>query len=164
VYYFNLDEGILTLQTTDKNAVEKQRRSAFRMSGLAIDDADVLTAQSPDFPEVLNLRVTREGTLYKGALATDRRGFDALTGHALKMAGQHLDAIRQGVAAIAPANHRQGTPCAWCDWRPVCLFDARLDAGCVRRFSPIKPDEVLEKLILGKQGEPPARDTHERTV
>ena len=143
VYYFNLDEGILTLQTTDPNAVEKQRRSAFRMTGLAIDDTDVLAAQSPDFPDVLNVRVTREGALYKDTLATDQRGFDALTGHALKMAGAHLDAIRSGEAAVSPASYRLGTPCTYCDWRPVCLFDARLDAGCVRRFPNLKADEVL---------------------
>ena len=143
VYYFNLDEGILTLQTTDRYAVEKQRRAAFRMSGLAVDDTDVLAAQSPDFPEVLNVRVNKDGGLYKGALATDQRGFEALTGHALTMAGRHLDAIRRGVAAVAPADHRMNTPCAWCDWRSVCLFDERLDAGCVRRFANMRADEVL---------------------
>ena len=148
VYYFNLDEGILALQTTDKNAVEKQRRGVFRMNGLTINDVEVLTAQSPEFPEVLNVRVNREGGLYKGTLATDQQGFDALTGHALGMAARHLDAIRGGEAAVAPASYRLSTPCTWCDWRPVCLFDPRLDAPCVRRFPSIKGDEVLEKLRM----------------
>ena len=148
VYYFNLDEGILTLQTTDPNAVEKQRRGAFRMNGLTVDDPEVLAAQSPSFPEVLNVRVTRDGALYKGSLATDQKGFAALTAHTLRMAGAHLDAIREGRADIAPASYRLSTPCAWCDWRPACLFDARLDAPAVRRFATIKGDEVLEKVIL----------------
>ena len=148
VFYFNLDEGILTLQTTDRNAVEKQRRSAFRMTGLTVDDAEVLSAQSPNFQEVLNVRVSRDGSLYKGSLATDQKGFDALTAHTLKMAGAHLDAIRAGEADIAPASHRLFSPCAWCDWRPVCLFDERLDAACVRRFTTLRGDEVLERLKL----------------
>ncbi|MBR2697363.1 MAG: hypothetical protein IKE76_02125, partial [Clostridia bacterium] len=133
---------------TDKNAVEKQRRGAFRMNGLTVDDPEVLAAQSPSFAEVLNVRVTRDGALYKGSLATDQKGFAALTAHTLKMAAEHLDAIRDGKADIAPAYYRLSTPCAWCDWRPACLFDARLDAPCVRRFASIKGDEVLEKVVL----------------
>ena len=148
VYYFNLDEGIISLQTTDPFAVEKQRRSAFRMTGLTVDDTEVLSAQSPNFQEVLNVRVSRDGSLYKGSLATDQKGFDALTAHTLKMAGAHLDAIRAGEADIAPASHRLFSPCAWCDWRPVCLFDERLDAACVRRFTTLRGDEVLERLKL----------------
>ena len=148
VFYFNLDEGILTLQTTDRNAVEKQRRSAFRMTGLAIDDVDVLAAQSPNFPEVLSVRVSQSGALYKGTLATDQHGFEALTAHTLDAAARHLDAIRDGDAAVAPAEHHNGTPCAWCDWRAACLFDPRLDAACVRRFPAIKGDEVLERMVL----------------
>ena len=148
MYYFNLDEGILTCQTTDANAVEKQRRGAFRMAGLTINDVDVLSAQSPNFSEVLNVRVTREGTLYKGALATDQRGFDALTAHTLTKAAEHLDAIRAGEAAVAPAEYREFRPCGYCDWRSVCLIDERLDAACVRRFPKMKADDVMERVTL----------------
>ena len=148
VYYFNLDEGILALQTTDANAVEKQRRSQFRLSGLAPDDPDVLAALSPNFPEVLNVRVGKDGSLYKGTMATDAHGFEALTGRALDRASGHLDAIRGGDAAIAPAEFRAQRPCQWCDWRAICRFDERLDARCVRRFPSIRGTEVLEKIKL----------------
>ena len=151
VYYFNLDEGILTCQTTDANAVEKQRRGAFRMAGLTINDVDVLSAQSPNFSEVLNVRVTREGTLYKGALATDQHGFEALTAHTLEKAAEHLDAIRAGEAAVAPAEYREFLPCRYCDYRGSCLFDERLDAACVRRFPKMKADDVLERVALERE-------------
>ena len=58
------------------------------------------------------------------------------------------DAIRSGEAAIAPAEFRTQSPCKWCSWRPVCLFDERLDVGCVRRFETMRTDEVLERLKL----------------
>ena len=148
VYYFNLDEGIVTLQSTDPYAVEKERRSRFRLTGLAVDDPEVLTAQSPRFPEVLNVRVTREGTLYRDVAAASQAGFQALIDRALHQAGRHLDAIARGDAAIAPASFRERMPCAWCDSRPACLFDSRLDAACVRRFSKMKSAEALERIIL----------------
>lgn len=146
VYYFNLDEGIIALQSTDKYEVEKKRRSQFRLSGIAPDDPELLKALSPNFPEVLNVRTTKDGGLMKGTLATDANGFKALTDRTLEMAGKHLDGIRTGEAAVAPASFRQRTPCAWCDWHSICLFDSRMDAKCVRRFKTMRGDQVIEEL------------------
>ena len=146
VYYFNLDEGILALQSTDKNEVEKQRRGKFRMSGLAPSDPEVLKAISPNFGEVMNVRAGKDGGLYKGTLAADDAGFGALMDRTLEKAAEHLDAIRGGVASVAPARFKDRSPCQYCDWRSICLFDERMDERCVRRFRPIKGEEVLERL------------------
>ena len=148
VFYFPLDEGIMTLQSTSAAEVEAERRKAFRMNGLAIDDPEVLAAQSPDYPQVLNVRVNRDGSLAKGTLATDRQGFEALTAHALDTAGKLLGDIRGGNAAIAPSEFRTRTPCTWCELRSACLFDPRLDAGCVRRFPTLRPDAVMKRIKL----------------
>lgn len=146
VYYFNLDEGIITLQTTDKYEAEKKRRSLFRLSGIAPDDPELLKAISPNFSEVLNVRVTKDGGLMKGTLATDANGFKALIDRTLEKAGEHLDNIRRGNVSISPASFRQRTPCTWCDWRSICLFDSRMNPDCVRRFKTMRGDEVIETL------------------
>ena len=150
VYYFNLDEGILTLQTTDRSAVEEARRSRFKLTGLAVDDPEVLSAQSPNFEEVLNVRLTKDGGLYKGTAAASQAGFQAVIDRALAQVGKHLDAIRAGEAAVAPSEFRDQMPCAWCDLAPACLFDPRLDANCVRRFPKMRTSEALERIILEK--------------
>ena len=148
VYYFPLDEGILATQNTDPEAVDAERRKDFRLKGLAPDDPEVLKAQSPNFPEVLNLKVTATGQLFKGSLATDENGFRALMNRTLSKVGEHLDGIRGGLAQAAPARFRQHDPCRYCDWRAVCRFDERMDARRVRRFEPMKGDQVLERLKL----------------
>ena len=148
VYYFPLDEGIQATQSTDPNEVEKARRDSFRLSGLAPDDIGLLEAQSPHLPDVLNVRVTKDGGLYKGTLATDAGGFRALMNRTLQKAGEHLDGIRAGLMQAAPIRFRQQNPCQYCDWRAVCLFDERMDARCVRRFPAIRGEEVLERLKL----------------
>ena len=148
VYYFNLDEGIVALQSTDPHAVEAERRRQFKLLGLAPDDIDVLTAQSPDFQNVLNVRVSQSGALYKGTLATDKGGFEALTRHALAMAARHLDGLRAGEVAPAPAEFRNRRPCQYCHWRAICQHDDRLDARRVRRFPTMRSDEALERMKL----------------
>ena len=148
VYYFNLDEGILAMQSTDPGEVEKARRDSFRLTGLAPDDMDLLQAQSPNFQEVLNVKVNSGGGLRKGTLATDANGFRALMNKTLEKAGEHLDRIRSGLASAAPYSFRQKNACQYCDWRPICQFDERLDARRVRRFESIRGDEVLERIKL----------------
>ena len=148
VYYFALDEGIFATQSTDPHEVEKARRDSFRLSGLAPDDRDLLRALSPDFESVMKVRINRDGSLAKGTLATDEHGFEALIAHAMKKAGEHLDGIRGGDAAVSPARHRQKNPCDWCDWRSVCLLDERMDASCLRRFRTLRAEAVMERLKL----------------
>jgi len=148
VYYFTLDEGIMAMQSMDPNEVERKRRDSFRLVGLAPDDMELLKAQSPDFSRVLNVRATKEGAFYKGAQVTDEKGFQALMDRALERAGAHLDGIRAGRAEIAPVRFRQQNPCRYCDWKTICLFEERMNAGCVRRFKPLRSDEVLERLKL----------------
>lgn len=148
VYYFNLDEGIQATQSTDPNEVEKARRDRFRLTGLAPDDTALLEAQSPNFQDVLNVKMNAGGGLRKGALATDANGFRALMARTLQKAGEHLDGIRAGLAAAAPARFHQHDPCQYCDWRGICRFDERMDAGRVRRFDAMRGDEVLERLKL----------------
>ena len=92
--------------------------------------------------------IGRMSKAHPRVFVTGQRDFDALNARALKKAGEHLDAIRAGLAQVAPATLRQQNACQYCDWRPICLFDERLDGGCVRRFETIRADEVLERLKL----------------
>ena len=148
VYYFGLDEGIMAIQSTDPGEVEQARLDHFRLTGLAPDDLALLEAQSPNFQQVLNVKVNTGGTLRKGTLATDANGFQALMNRTLKKAGEHLDGIRAGQANVAPSQFRQQNACQYCDWRDICQFDERLDGRCVRRFESIRADEVLKRLKL----------------
>jgi len=150
VYYFSLDEGILATQSTDPGDVERTRLDHFRLTGLAPDDMALLEAQSPNFTQVLNVKVNADGSLRKGTLATDSGGFEALMKKTLERAGEHLDAIRSGLAHVSPAIHRQQNACQYCDWRSICQYDDRLDGGSARRFEPMKADEVLKRLKLDR--------------
>lgn len=143
VYYFTLDEGILSTQSADPNAVEAERRKAFRMEGLLPGDPEVLEAMSPNFSDVVKARVTASGELYKGTLTADAGDYRAVARCALKRAEAHLAKIQSGICEASPARFEQSNPCQWCDYRAICLFDDRLDAGRVRKFKNLPPDEVL---------------------
>lgn len=151
VYYFPIGEGILSTQSADPGGVAAQRRKAFRMEGLLPEDPSLLEAMSPDFAQVLKVRVSASGALVKGTLTAEEADYRRLTGWALRQAAGHVARIRQGECRAAPARMEQSDPCKYCDYRAVCLFDDRLDADRVRFFKSMPGGEVLTKLALEDQ-------------
>ena len=147
VYYFTLSEGILSTQVTDAQAVEAERRKAFRMDGLLPDSREVLEAMSPNFDQVLNARVSKTtGELYKGTVVASEADFNNLTRCAIRRAGEHVDSIGSGECAVSPARMELSDPCRFCDYRAICQFDDRLDSQRIRKYKPIPAEEVLERL------------------
>lgn len=148
VYYFTLSDGIFATQNTNPGAVEDERRKNFRMEGLLPGNQDLLKAMSPNYPEVLKVRVTGSGALYKGTLTASAADYDRLSRCALRHAQEHIDRIESGECRAAPARIEQSDACQYCDYRPLCLFDDRMDAGRARKFKTLSGAEVLEKLAL----------------
>lgn len=146
VYYFTLSEGILSTQSTDAAAVEAERRKAFRMEGLLPEGKEILTAMSPRFSEVVKAKVTASGELYKGTVVASEADFANLTRCTIRRAGEHVESIGSGECEASPARMELADPCKYCDYRAICQFDDRLDAARIRKFKPIPPEEVLERL------------------
>lgn len=157
VYYFTLDEGIVDVQSADPGAVEAERRKLFRMEGLMPGDPELLKALSPAPADVLKLRTTASGALYKGSVTAEESDYRALTECALRRAGEHLSRIRSGECAAAPARIEQSNPCAWCDWHKICLFDDRLDGARARKFKALPMDEALLKIKAENGAEEPEK-------
>ena len=53
---------------------------------------------------------------------------------------------------MSPASFDGREPCAYCDYRAACLFDARIDAGRVRRMKNIKWNEVFDRIAVEDDG------------
>ncbi len=148
VYYFALDEGVVNTQTTDPNAVEKERANRFRMTGLLPEDMELIRAQAPDPEAVFNARLTSAGELYSNVPRADDRNFERLVRHTLRQAEKYIAGIRAGEAAVSPASFDNRDACALCDYRAACLFDPKLDAAKARRFKNMKWNDVFEKIAL----------------
>lgn len=151
VYYFALDEGVVNTQCTDPKQVEEERAKNFRMSGLLPEDPELLAAQAPNPERVFQARMTGEGRLYASVPCADDKNFERLIHHVLRKARSQIDAIRGGEAAVSPAVFDGWTPCAYCNSRPACLFDPRIDAKRLRRLKNMKWNEVFDRIALEEE-------------
>ena len=96
--------------------------------------------------------MTGEGKLYASVPCADDKNFERLIRHVLRKAEEEISSIRSGEARVSPASFDGREPCAYCDYRAACLFDARIDAGRVRRMKNIKWNEVFDRIAVEDDG------------
>jgi ATP-dependent helicase/nuclease subunit B len=147
VYYFKIDEGIISDQTTDPAAIEEKRRASMKLNGLTTTDLNVIAAMSPEPEDVISIRINKDGSFSKTSAGADPLGMRLIINRVLKNAARHVDGIRAGEAAAAPARTRKRNPCTYCDYRRGCLFDESLDTPKVRRVDEISNAEVMDRLL-----------------
>ncbi len=125
--YFHLDDPIVSSSSYDWDAIQAMRKNALRMSGLLLDDDEVLEAmdaesngKSEAFP--FEKQISADGTIYKGSspenLAT-LENFDALFSRVKKVIAAFVSEMKQGHMDICPQASDE-SPCLFCDYLSVC--------------------------------------------
>lgn len=146
VYYFRIDEGIISDQSTDPGEIASRRRSAMKLSGVTVAEPDVIHAMAAEPDDVISIHINKDGLISRTSPAIQRSDFDLVIARTLENAARHVDLIREGQAQASPARTRKIDPCRFCDYRKSCLFDESLNAARVRRLEEMKNDEVVERL------------------
>jgi ATP-dependent helicase/nuclease subunit B len=146
VYYFKIDEGIVSDQSTDPAEIASRRRAAMKLNGLTVAETEVVSAMAPEPGDVISIRINKDGRISRSSSALERSDFELVIARTLENAARHVDSIRAGSAQASPARTRKLDPCRYCDYRKACLFDESLSAARVRRMEDMKNDEVVERL------------------
>ncbi len=125
VLYFPAREVLLSGSKKDAAALEKERRSKLRRSGILLDNEQVLAAmEKASVPVYLPFRQKKDGT-YSGSLVCPGQ-LSLLRVYVAKKTGELADGIASGEVSPNPARRGAHDACQWCDWAAVC----HLDAGC----------------------------------
>jgi ATP-dependent helicase/nuclease subunit B len=146
VYYFKIDEGIVSDQSVNAGEIEAKRRAAMKLSGLTTSDPEVIAAMSPTPEDVISIKINKDGSIARTSAVADPHGMRLIIGRVLESAARHVDGIREGQAAASPARTKKLNPCKYCDYRRGCLFDESLDAPKVRRVEELSNEEVMDRL------------------
>ena len=146
VYYFRIDEGIVSEQSTDEWEVAQQRRKHMKLSGLTINDKDVVAAMEPMDGDVINIRVNTDGSIARTSPVVEKDALGLVIDRAMDVAASHVGRIRAGFVRPSPARTKRTNPCKFCDHKNACLFDEALHPEDLRRLTDMRDGEVVEKL------------------
>ncbi len=145
MFYFRLTDK--SVNAGAKNAEEALFKQ-FKMSGLVLKDVDMIRAMDEGlegYSSILPARISSKGQIIEkdGSYATLEQ-FSRLKRHVLDTVSQIGEEILRGKNDIYPEKSKEGLPCRYCKYHPVCNFDAEQDFHNIA--PPLKDDVVWEEI------------------
>lgn len=144
-FYFRIADPLIQTEERDADVVELMRTDELRLSGLFINNMEVLEAMSPEIEHTLKLSLKKDGTVSSTAKMLDEEGFKLLIEHAMSAASRIAEGIRDGKTDIAPVRMSGWNACEHCQWRAICQQDPRL-GGMPKMLPALSQSEVLDKI------------------
>ena len=146
VFYFHVQDPTLRTDERDGNVVERMREDKLRLSGLYLNDPDVLAAMSPDMERSIMLQVKQDGTIRKSDNALEPSDFDALVDYALRAAAGLTEEILAGKTDVSPVRVTSSfDACQYCEYLSACQFDERAGSSA-RRTESLSAREAMQRM------------------
>ena len=141
--YFKLSDPVIPASLMEDNsALEVLRAKQFKLSGLLLEDADILKEMDGSFGEassILPAKVTASGV--SGSVANGKQ-FEALEKHVKKIISELLTNLSKGDISISPFKKEDRTACTYCKFKTFCAHDGKT----YRSLAALSKDEVWERL------------------
>jgi len=151
-FYFKVADPVVSTEERDADKVDMMRSDELRLSGLFINNREVLDAMSPDIEHTVQLTLKTDGTVSSNVRMVDESGFQLLIAHALDAATRIADGIQQGKTEVDPVRMSGYCSCDRCDWRALCQQDPRL-GGMPRTLPSIRQSDVLAEILAERTAE-----------
>lgn len=130
IMYNKINDDMVKLDSTDLSLAEKMIKSKNKLDGVLVldDDESQLTDMDETLAvesesEYLNVAFKKDGTLSSSSQVTTRETFDDLCQFMKKSVIDTHNSIKSGDISISPYKNGQFSPCSYCDYAEVCMFD-----------------------------------------
>lgn len=134
IMYNKINDDMVKLDESDISAAKTAIRNKNKLDGIlildntedgtstAITDMDESLITSTE-SEFLNISFKKDGTLSASSQVTSREIFDELCDYMKKAVIDANRSIKDGDISISPYKNGQNSPCSYCDFKEVCMFD-----------------------------------------
>ncbi len=155
ILYFKLDDPMVkTDQEMGSDELEKKIMCELKMSGLLINDEDVIKCMDSEisgYSDIIPVRIKTDGTISEASSSTATiEQFQALRAYVRKAIREICEEILEGNIEISPYSKKGFAPCRYCSYSSVCQFDPSLKGNRYRILKDIKEEEawdLIEKEI-----------------
>lgn len=142
VLYMPVKNKVVSIDRgTDKEAVQKERAKDLRMSGLVLEDREVVEGMGPAGVFIYQ-KVNKNGVISPADSVADLAEIGRLGKYIERLIVKMAESLRQGKIGAVPASGGY-EPCAYCDYYTVCGFEK---GGKTRPVYKVEREEIF-KLI-----------------
>lgn len=136
--YFTLQDPIVSASgPLPQEEADKAIFRALRMSGLLVDEADVLRMMDTDserYSDIIPVQFTSKGVSSRSIAKRD--DFEALLGFVKRKVQDMCVGIFAGNIEIAPFRRGQARACQYCPYGALCSFDILVEGNRYRHIKP----------------------------
>lgn len=136
VFYFTIKEPGKEKITSDKPALDAMKKSlinSFKMKGILVKDEEVInqiTGEEDGYSSVTSLvQKKKDGTYKENSNLIDEEEFNLLIEQVDEKVQDLCKRLIKGEIPIFPAKYSDKTPCTYCKFKGICLFDREFK-GC----------------------------------
>ncbi|WP_462408934.1 helicase-exonuclease AddAB subunit AddB [Neobacillus sp. Marseille-QA0830] len=149
VLYFHVHNPFIqSSKMLNMDEIETEMMKKFKMNGLVLRDPDVVRLMDQTLESgnsrIIAAGIKKDGQLTKNSKAASIEEFDQLKNHVRDLYLEAGNNIMGGQVDIAPYKLKDKTPCAFCEFKSVCQFDASLETNRFRLLTPYSKEDVLE--------------------
>ncbi len=130
IMYNKINDDMVKVDSADLSLAQKMIKSKNKLDGVLVldDEESQLTDMDETLvsgleSEYLNISFKKDGTLSSSSQVTTRETFDSLCQFMKKSVIDTHNAIKSGDIRISPYKNGQASPCSYCDYAEVCMFD-----------------------------------------
>ena len=155
IFYYNIKDPVADREEVrEPEDVEREILKQLRMSGLVNRDPEAvrhLDREIRQKSDVIPVSVKDGELVARYSSAASSRQFEILREYvrtAMKNGGIR---ILSGDTRPQPYKNGSRSACDYCPYHSVCGFDSRIAGYRYRRFAPLKPEEVWERMGGGEE-------------
>ncbi len=162
IFYFHVDDPVLTDPVKDEEESRKKRLGALKPDGFLNDDPAVILHMDPELcgggsSDVVPVSFTKSGTLYKNSKnAMPSADLEDLMRYVSLLIDETTRKMAEGEIGVEPYRQKDRTGCKYCSLKGICGFDRKIP-GYVYREEPQMPEEeAMERMrekLEGAAGE-----------
>ncbi|HNX28637.1 MAG TPA: helicase-exonuclease AddAB subunit AddB [Syntrophomonadaceae bacterium] len=155
IFYFKIDDPMVTTESQEPEAIEKEIFKKLKMAGLVLKDVNIIRKMDIDlngYSEILPVQVKKDDEIAEKSNALAEEEFAALIRHVNYQVKEFSQAILNGEIRIEPAKFQKDTACRYCKYKSVCQFDVLFDDNRFRYIKNLRKDEVLRKITAAGEG------------
>lgn len=118
-------------------AEENAQGTAFNIESVNDMDSTFSNSMSSDF---LPIKINKNGTLSAHSSAVSQKEFEIISNYIKKSVIDADKAIESGNIDIMPYKNGENTPCKYCDFKEICMFDSHFDSYRIKK----KTDNIID--------------------
>jgi len=153
VFYFNVSDPVTGVSKPPQpGEIETLAAKKLKMKGLVLAEPDIIRLmdnQINGLSDLIPAGIKKDGCLYNSTSLVTIEQLAVLRGFLRKLAAAAGERIMDGSAEIKPYRYKNQTACAYCEYKPVCLFDPLLPENKYRQIPVLARENIWEKLIKG---------------